>query len=73
MFNRKNNGLVGDPSARIFPQFASNKRMETGLFSRKVKAMERSWPEKLVEYRAHVGRFSITTLAMFSKDNNGSR
>ena len=35
--------------------------------------MEKAWPKDLVEYRAHAGRFSITTLAMFSKDNNGNR
>ena len=64
---------MGDPTARIFPQFKKKLKVETGLFSRKVKDMEKSWPKKLTEYRAHVGRFSITTLAMFSKDNNGSR
>lgn len=70
---RDGNGLRGNPTARVFPAFRKNSKLETGLFSRKVKDMERSWPQKLVEYRAHSGRFSITTLAMFSKDNNGNR
>lgn len=70
---RNGNGLVGDPKARVFPQFRKNNKVETGLFSKKVKAMEKSWPKDLVKYRAHSGRFSITTLAMFSKDSQGNR
>ena len=70
---RQGNLLVGEPTARLFPAFKKNSRLETGLFSRKVKDMEKSWPKDLVKYRAHAGRFSITTLSMFSKDNNGNR
>ena len=70
---RDGNGLLGSPSDFLFPVFGKNALLQTGLFSRKVKEMEKKSGKSLVPYRAHVGRFSITTLAMFAKDNKGDR
>ena len=66
-------GLKGRPSDPVFPLFSSNKRISTSHFTQLVKKMESTWSEKLPEFQAHVGRCTITTLALFAKDEKGTR
>ena len=47
--------------------------MATNSFSKKVQKMESKWAGDLPRFQAHVGRFTITTLAMFGKDKDGSQ
>lgn len=66
-------GLKGKPSDPIFPLYSSNKRISTSHFTQIVKKMENNWSKNLPEFQAHVGRCTITTLALFAKDDKGSR
>ena len=68
---RSGNVLDADPSARIFSQKGSNKLVQTGLLSRKIQDMEKKYGGNLPRFKAHTGRHTITTLALFSKDENG--
>ena len=68
---REGNILTGAPGDRIFPQFKSGKLIQTGLLSRKIKKMEEKFGRNLPKFKAHTGRHTITTLALFSKDEDG--
>ena len=72
-WRRKENALVGNASDFIFPMFKGNKKLATNSFSKKVQKMETKWAGDLPHFQAHVGRFTITTLAMFGKDKDGSQ
>ena len=63
--------LEGNPSNFLFPLYSTNKKVQTGHFTRLVKKWEEKYSGKLPKYKAHVGRFTITTLSMFAKDENG--
>ena len=69
--SRAGNGLIGEKTDRIFPLFRKKSLLSTSLFSRKVQQMERKWDGNLPHFKAHTGRFTITTLSVFAKDDNG--
>lgn len=56
---------------KLFPAFATNKTLETSLFTKKVQAMEQKGQANLPKFNAHTGRVTITTLALFAKDDQG--
>ena len=70
---RVENKLKGAPAEFLFPLFSANKKIQTGHFTRVVKNLEKRFKNKLPKFRAHTGRFTITTLALFAKDNSGEK
>lgn len=68
---REGNKLIGKSSDRIFPQFRNNKLVPTGSLSKKIQDMEAKFGSNLPKFKAHTGRHTITTLALFSKDDSG--
>ena len=56
---------------KLFPAFGTNRTLETSLFTKKVQAMEAKGQNNLPKFNAHTGRVTITTLALFSKDDQG--
>ena len=56
---------------KLFPAFGTNRTLETSLFTKKVQTMEAKGQNNLPKFNAHTGRVTITTLALFSKDEQG--
>ena len=56
---------------KLFPAYGTNHQLETSLFTKKVQAMELKGQRNLPKFNAHTGRVTITTLALFSKDDQG--
>ena len=70
---RSGNKLIGKASEFIFPLYSSNKKVQTGHFTKLVKKWEQKFAGQLPKYKAHVGRFTITTLSLFATDEKGDR
>ena len=62
--------LQGPKGALIFPTFKDeNLKLPTAIFTREIRDLERkAFPDKIPRFKAHSGRFTITTLALFGKD-----
>ena len=71
--DRKDNKLVGPPSDFLFPLFSSNRKVQTGHFTKMVKNLEKKFSNSLPKFKAHTGRFTITTLSLFAKDDKGEK
>lgn len=56
---------------KLFPLFKTNKILETSLFTKKVQLMEQKGQQNLPKFNAHTGRVTVTTLALFSKNEEG--
>ena len=63
--------IVGPFTKRLFPVFKSNKLLDTSFFTKKVQNMEKRGQKNLPKFNAHTGRVTITTLSLFSKDEEG--
>ena len=70
---REGDKLNGPPSAFLFPLFSQDKKVQTGHFTRLVKNIESKFGDQLPKFRAHTGRFTITTLALFAKNEKGDK
>lgn len=70
---RKDNKLEGPPSDFLFPLFSANKKIQTGHFTKVVKNLEKKFGNQLPKFKAHTGRFTITTLALFAKNDTGDK
>ena len=71
--DRKDNKLNGSPSGFLFPLFSADKKIQTGHFTKVVRNLERKFGSKLPKFKAHTGRFTITTLALFAKNDKGDK
>ena len=69
--NLKNGMIDGPFTKRVFPVYKSNRLLETSFFTKKVQNMEKKGQANLPKFNAHTGRVTITTLSLFSKDNDG--
>ena len=56
---------------RLFAMYKTNKILCTSLFTKKVQAMEKKGQNNLPKFNAHTGRVTVTTLALFSKNDEG--
>ena len=63
--------LEGTFTKRLFPIFNSNKLLDTSFFTKKVQSLEKRGQQNLPKFNAHTGRVTITTLSLFSKDEEG--
>ena len=69
---RVQNAKIDAPfTKKLFPAFGTNNVLETSLFTKKVQSMEKRGQQRLPKFNAHTGRVTITTLALFSKDEQG--
>ena len=78
-------GLDTLPNTIIFPQWHSswNKRLDftmkpkkviaTSEFSRVIRSLEQAYMGRSPRFKAHSGRFTITTLALFGRDQQDQK
>ena len=67
----ENAKIVGPYTKKLFPAYETNNILETSLFTKKVQGMEKRGQQRLPKFNAHTGRVTITTLALFAKDEQG--
>jgi len=69
------NGLLQTTAGRkLFPLFSNNtKVIKTNSFTKEIRKLEKKYLRIQPRFKAHVGRFTITTLALFGKDSTGKR
>ena len=64
-------GIQAPKNALLFPSFKDDKvKLPTAIFTREIRDLEiKSRPDAIPRFKAHSGRFTITTLALFGKDS----
>ena len=65
------NKINGPFTRKLFPVYKTNKTLDTSLFTRKVQNLEKKGQRHLPKFNAHTGRVTITTLSLFSKNEEG--